>query len=471
MTGYSSSFFLDSNPGLIDRFEQMIKAKSSYFFDVEEIEVLADHYLDHGNHDRATVAIKHGLSIHPKSSSLLLKEAHALLFVNKAERALEILTYLEASEPNNTEMLLFKAVVHRNLSDHEGTKACLLKALNATPDNKEEIFLDLAFEQEMVEDYPGAIQSLKQCLDINPDHDASLFELGYCFDMAEELDHGVAYFSEYLNRRPYSYVGWYNLALCYEKLGLFEMAIETVGFAIAIKPDFTNAYILKGNMYTSCDLDFQAIDAYTESLEFDERNPLTFAAIGECYERLSYWDRAKLNYQKALDIDPKYIDALMGMGAIKEAEDNHLAALNFYEQALEVDNLNIDFWHIYAEALVYLEKWEDAESAYKHVTRFFGDDQDGWIALAKVQAQTKGNKEAAKTLQTGKDIISTVGDIDLHLAKYLIGDGEMTQGLDILSNALISNEKNGKNFLSIFPEAIQIPNIAQLIDLYTKENS
>lgn len=471
MTGHSSSFFLDSNPGLIDRFEKMIKAKSSFFFDVEEIEVLADHYLDHGNHDKASVAIRHGLSIHPKSSSLLLKEAHALLFINKAERALEILDFLEASEPNNTEMLLFKAVVHRNLSDHEGTKACLLKALDATPENKEEIFLDLAFEQEMVEDYSGAIQSLKQSLDINPDHDASLFELGYCFDMAEDLENGVTYFSEYLNRRPYSFVGWYNLALCYEKLGLFELAIETVGFAIAIKPDFTNAYILKGNMYTSCDLDYQAIDAYNESLEFDERNPLTFAAIGECYERMTNWEAANLNYQKALDLDPKYIDALMGMGAVQEANDNHVLALEFYKQALDVDNLNIDFWHIYAEALVHLEKWDEAEEAYKHVTRFFGDDEDGWIALAKVQAKTKGNEEAAKTLQSGKDIIHSVGDIDLHLAKYLIGDGKMVQGLDILSNALSTNEANGKNFLTIFPEAIQIPNIAHLIDLHTKENS
>ncbi len=469
MTGYSNSFFLESNSGLIDKFEQMLDSQSSYFFDVDDIEVLADHYLDKGNHAWAKQAIRHGLTMHPKSPALMLKNAHALLYVNEAEKALEILEYLEASEPNNTEMLLFKAVVHRNLSDHEGTKACLVKALNATPENKEEIYLDLAFEQEMVEDYAGAISSLKQSLEINPNHEASLFELGYCFDMAQELENGAIYFTRYLDQNPYSFVGWYNLALCYEKLGLFETAIETVGYAIAIKPDFANAYILKGNMYTSCEMDHSAISAYQESVEYDALNPLVFAAIGECHERLENWLDAELNYRKAIDIDPKYVDALMGLGAVKENENAPIKAIALYKEALDYDKLNLDNWHIYAEAMANNSDFPGAEVAYMHITKFFGEDEDAWIALAEIQAKTKGNKKAIKTLLHGKDIIPIPSDLNLQLAKFLILENKVEEGSELLAQILSDNEHNSKYFLSIFPEAIQIPNIAALIDLYTSE--
>lgn len=469
MTGHSNSFFLEFNPGLIDKFEQMLEAKSAYFFDVDEIETLADHYLDKGNHAKAKIAIRHGLSMHPKSPQLMLKDAHAYLYLNQAEKALEILEFLEAAEPTNTEMLLFKAVVHRNLSDHEGTKACLVKALNATPENKEEIYLDLAFEQEMVEDYAGAISSLKQSLEINPNHEASLFELGYCFDMAQDLENGAEYFNHYLNENPYSFVGWYNLALCYEKLGLFEKAIETVGYAIAIKPNFANAYILKGNMYTSCEMDRHAIDAYRESIEFDQTNPLVYAAIGECFERLESWDFAEANYLKAIEIDPKYVDALMGLGAVKENEEEIVEAIALYKEAVDYDKLNIDNWHIFAEAMVNHGDFMGAEEAYTHITKFFCEDEDAWVALAELQAKTDGNQIAINTLREGKEIISATSDIDLQLVKYLILDGKIEEGSEILAQILDKNQHNSKYFLSIFPEAIQIANIAALIDLYTSE--
>src|SRR5690606_10980632 len=330
MTEYSSNFYSESNPRLIEKFEEMLKSRNSYFFDVEDIEFLVDYYIERGVHHKARKAAIHGLSLYPNSSALLLKQAHALLVGKKPVKALEILDYLEAAEPLNTEMLLFKAVVHRNLSDYEGTKSCLIKALNATSENKEDIYLDLAFEQEMVEDYVGAIQSLKQSLEINPEHEPSLFELGYCYDMAQELENGVDFFQNYVDDYPYSFVGWYNLALCFEKLSLFEKAIEAIEYCLVIKDDFVNAHILHANMLTSCDRDKEAIDAYMESLEYDPKNPMVYAAIGECFERMEMWSLAEANYLEALKLDPKYVDALMGLGAVKDFEHNYTESLSLY---------------------------------------------------------------------------------------------------------------------------------------------
>ncbi len=470
MTGHSNNFFQESNPVLIEKFEDMLKLKTQFFFDVDEIELLADHFLEHGDHTRANLAIQHGLELHPGSSGIKLKEAYVLLQLNEPKAALKILNVLEASEPTNTELLLFKAVVHRNLSDHEGTKACLMKALKATPDNKEEIYLDLAFEQELVEDYKGAISSLKQSLEINPDHDASLFELGYCYDMAQDLESGADFFISYLDRYPYNFVAWYNLALCYEKLGLFEKAIETVGFAIAIKPDFTNAYILKGNMYTACDMDALAIEAYSESFAYDADNPLVHTAIGECFERMSDHVSAEYHYKHALTIDEHYVDALMGLGALKEFEERNTEALAYYRDAIQFDKTNMDNWHIYAELLVKLENFEEAEKAYMHMTIAFPDDPEAWIGLGKVKDELYGPSEALLAIDEGLKVLVTERDLELNRIMYLIKDGRMMEGTNLLAQSLSSDPSGGKYFESIFPNALQIANIAGLIDLFTQEN-
>lgn len=471
MTEYSGNLYSESNPRLIERFEEMLKLRNSYFFDVEEIEILVDHYIERGIHHKARKAVQHGLTLFPQSSALLLKQAHTLLLGKKPNKALEILDYLEAAEPMNTEMLLFKAVVHRNLSDYEGTKSCLLKALDATSENKEDIYLDLAFEQEMVEDYAGAIVSLKQSLEINPEHEPSLFELGYCYDMAQDLENGVDFFQSYVDNLPYSFVGWYNLALCYEKLGLFEKSIESVGYCLAIKDDFVNAHILHANMLTSCDMDKLAIDAYKDSLVYDPKNPMVYAAIGECYERLESWSLAESNYLKALSIDPKYVDALMGLGAVKDFENNYSEALSLYREALSCDEMNMDNWHIYAEMLVTSDNLQDAQDAYEKMTELFESDEESWIALADVQALNNGHLIAVETLEIASANTHGFEDVNWQKVKHLIKAGRIESGSEALADALAINSKGCKYFLSIFPESIQIPNIAALLELYTQAPS
>lgn len=464
MTEYSSDYFSDAEAGSVQRFESMLQANASWFFDVEELEVICDYYFDAGHHAKARKAIDHGLMLYPGSNALLLKKAHALLMVKQPKKALKILDFLEASEPSNTEMLLFKAVVHRNLSDHEGTKACLIKALETTTENQEEIFLDLAFEQEMVEDYQGAIASLKQSLEINPHHEACLFELGYCFDMADEVENGAEFFNQYIDEYPYSFVAWYNLAICYEKLGLFELAIKAIDYCIAIKEDFTNAHIMRGNLFTVCEKDELAIDAYKDSLDLDSRNPMVYAAIGECYERMTDYVKAEMNYNHALSIDVHHVDALMGMGAICDAQNRIDEALSWYCTATSKCNDNPDNWHIYAETLVKAGRVHEADAVYTKMTETFADDEECWSALAEMRFIDFGPAAAMEVIREGMERIPEANDLIWHLIKYLALDGKPLQAEVLIAEAVLHSTDGLEYLLSIFPDAIHFPNIAGWFD-------
>ncbi len=442
----------------------MLKERNAVFFDVEEIESLADYYLDKTNSRKARLAVNHGLTLFPGSSSLLLKKAQVFAASKESQKALEILEFLEAAEPTNTDMLLFKAVVHRSLSDHEGTKSCLLKALKNSPENREEIFMDLAYEQQIANDYDGAIESLKESLKINPQHEASLFELSYCFEMSNQIEKGVTFFQKYLDYHPYNFVAWYNLALCFEKIGLYEKGIEACEFAMAIREDFVSGYILKGNLHTSMDMDQQAMETYRESLKFDNENPLVYTAIGECQERLEMWEGAEFNYKKALAIDPEYIDALMGLGALREQEGNLKQAISFYREAVSKDDFHLDNKHILVEALV---KDGNAIEAIKHLEemiKIFPDDAETWIVLAEVYSE--GNPmEAVGLLDEAIDKIPGDYDVKWQRIKHLLKAGKTEQAAESFAECYVEQPEGLKYFLTIFPEAVQFPNIAGLIDI------
>jgi len=464
MTDYSNNLYPKSDSDLIEKFEKMLKQRDAYFFDVEEVEALVDYYMERSNNHKAKLAVNHGLELFPGSSALYLKQAQIFAAGKESEKALKILDYLEAAEPHNIDMLLFKAVVHRSLSDHEGTKSCLLKALKHSPENREEIFMDLAYEQQIANDYNGAIESLKESLRINPNHEASLFELSYCFEMADQIEIGVDFFQEYLNRHPYNFVAWYNLAMCYEKIGLYEKAVESAEFCLAIREDFVGAYILKGNLYTSMDLDREAMKAYKESLVHDNENPMVYTAIGECQERLGLWKSAELNYRKALGIDPDYLEAIMGLGAVREEEGDLKKAIAFYEQAVKKDDFHLDNKHILVEAYIKDGRIQKALKALEEIIAVFPDDAEAWVVKAELLSAETIDK-AIETLRQA--ILQMPDDHDLkwNLVKYLFKAAKIEEGAELFANTYADQPEGIKYFLSIFPEAVQFSNIAGLIDI------
>lgn len=463
MTEYSQNLYPKSDSSLIEKFEKMLKLRQAYFFDVEEIESLADFYLEKSNHRKAKLAADHGLSIFTDSSTLLLKKAQILAASKESTKALEILEFLEAAEPTNTDMLLFKAVVHRNLSDHEGTKSCLLKALEIAPENREEIFMDLAYEQQIANDYAGAIESLKESLKINPNHEASLFELSYCYEMADQIELGVEFFQRYLNKFPYNFVGWYNLALCFDKIGLYEKGVESADFCIAIREDFVAAYILKGNLLTSMDMDIAAAESYKDSLVHDNENPLVYTAIGECQERMELWNAAELNYKKALAIDSEYVEALMGLGAIREHEGDLAKAISYYEEGVKKDDFHLDNRHILVETYIKADKLVEAKSHLEEMIKVFPDDAESWIALADLSAAA-GFPISLEIIDQAIEKLPSEYDLKWHKIKHLFKCKKQQQALELFLVCSTDNPEGLKYFLTIFPEAIQFPNIAGLIE-------
>lgn len=84
---------------LVDKFDSMIQSGDRYFFDVEELEMIIDHYLIANQLDKTNVAIKYAMEQYPHIASFMLKKAQMLVSSNHINKALEILSEVENIEP------------------------------------------------------------------------------------------------------------------------------------------------------------------------------------------------------------------------------------------------------------------------------------------------------------------------------------------------------------------------------------
>ena len=72
---------------LVEKFEEMLEQRASYFFDVDEFEDIINFYLELQDYKKAGLAIQMAMKQHPASATFQLKNAQLLASTSKEQSA------------------------------------------------------------------------------------------------------------------------------------------------------------------------------------------------------------------------------------------------------------------------------------------------------------------------------------------------------------------------------------------------
>lgn len=98
----------------------------------------------------------------------------------------------------------------------------------------------------------------------------------------------------------------------------------------ADKPQISNE--LRGDIYMARKMYREAIDTYRE---IEPTTPVLANKIGIAFHQLSLLDLAKKNYQRAINLDPQYAEAINNLGTIYYSQKNYRRSINLYKRALK----------------------------------------------------------------------------------------------------------------------------------------
>ncbi|OWS70083.1 tetratricopeptide repeat protein [Polynucleobacter campilacus] len=176
-------------------------------------------------------------------------------------------------------------------------------------------------------DYDRAKLSLLDAYKIMPERPSILASLSATCIQLKEWEEAKSFCRKLLKISPEDSIGWLNLGVCTAHENYYELAIEYFSNCLAIDPNLVAAWSNKGH-------------AHLEKEEFLDAN--------NCYI-------------KALKLNPKYEDALIGLGNLLNEQKKYEDALKYFDGAIFTNPNN------------YLAKWNKALSLLR-----LGNFEAGW---------------------------------------------------------------------------------------------
>lgn len=467
--GYQPLPDRDAQQGCVQRYEAMLSRNHQSFFDVEEFELIIDHYLEQNDARRAKEVLELAQRQHPGSLDIMFSEAVVLMNMGRLNKALEVLDAIGKLEPFNEEVHLHKAGIYSQLRNYRRAVEHYKRALELAEEGKDDILLDLAFEYENLEAFDQAIDHLKSALEINPENEAVLYELAYCFDLAEGHQAAVAFFKRFTNDNPYSFVAWFNLGNALSRLERFEESNEALDLCLAIDDKFSSAWFSKARNRLVAGEYEGAVACYEETLSIDGPQAITFSYIGECYEKMERFEQALIHYDQALALDPNWVDAWIGRGVVKDMQGHLPEAAKDLEMAVKLSPEHGDAWYYYANALGRALRYEESLAAYTKLNKLDPGSLDGWLDHADLLFVIKGPDVALRKLREAEQVHQLNSRFRYRVVSYLLRAGQEQQALLELEEALTTDHAGHVQLLEHYPECATMPQVVHLLELYKQK--
>ena len=116
---------------------------------------------------------------------------------------------------------------------------------------------------------------------------------------------------------PSSYLVYYNLGLCYTKIGAADAAITLLEEAARLKPDYYQVYRNLGLCYLSKRMPDRAIKEFKQSLKLAPHSADIYNDLGISYAMMNDLQEAKRMWLRSLEISPGHKNAKNNLSQLK----------------------------------------------------------------------------------------------------------------------------------------------------------
>ncbi|MFD2516823.1 tetratricopeptide repeat protein [Salinimicrobium flavum] len=460
----------EENSFSLTRFESMLKTNDVLFFDSNEFENIIHYYLENGKIALAKKAIKLGLSQHPSSINLRLLKVEILVFEDKLEMAEGLLDEIFDLEASNEEIYIQKANILSKKDQHAEAIRMLDLALEITMDEAD-VYSLLGMEYLFLEDFENAKQNFMKCLEADEEDYSALYNIMYCFDFLEQKHGAIEYLNSFLDRNPYSEVGWHQLGKQYFDLKDFKKALSAFDFAIISDDYFIGAYLEKGKVLEKLGRFNEAIENYEITLDLDDPTSFAYLRIGKCYEKLGAEELALKNYRQTVHEDPLLDKGWIAITDFFYKKGNFKKALYYINKAINIDGENVLYWKRYARINNKLQLLEEAERGYRRSLELGNYELETWVKRCDILIDLGEFDAAVQNLLQAIEFYPETPEIEYRLAGLYFMLHEAEKGYYHLNQGLKLDHEHSIIIEELFPSIFARKSVKDKIRTHQKSCS
>ena len=195
-----------------------------------------------------------------------------------------------------------------------------------------------------------------------------LAALGDCLQALKKYDEAIVIVNKLIDLDPYSAHYWYGLAMCYYQQEHFERAMDAVDYAIVSDEEFGNAYALRGDLFQHLGNRDKARENYQKALQLKALNPdfMKFFSLEDLMNE-SRWEEAALILAVEVN-DTSKPNAFRAEAMIQYAFcltylERSKEAMEWLEKAIELDEKNASAYVLLGR--LYFEKGDELTAVNK----------------------------------------------------------------------------------------------------------
>ena len=458
----------DSFGEVLQRFEHMLKANDTYYFDADELEDLADYFVGRNDLANASKVLDLARQQHPHTKEFDLRRAELLIMDNRFKDALSIISVVEAIDPNNTDILVLKASVYSRTSDHQAAINLLFRAL-AEAEYKSGIRLLLAYEYQSLGANEKAIAELKHALLEDHENLDVLYELAFLYDTQGDMEGGIEFFKSFTDKHPYSDHAWFNLGVFYGRIGDLPNTIWALDLCVTIDDTHFLAHMELGDSYMLVEEWEMAEEHFNRARELDPDNSEPLIGLAECLEGRGLIAEAFAAYKHISEIDANAAEAWFGMAVIKERLEEFNLCFDLIDRAIEIDPNQSEYWVFLADLEAYHGNIGQADQAYGEAIRLNPDDLDAWCQLADLRFKFVDRNIGLETILEAVRLMPDQALLHFKCCAFLLEMGKEKDALVFLENGLELDHTQHEHLFDDCPDARTNTRVMELIGIYGQQ--
>nr|MBA3901914.1 tetratricopeptide repeat protein [Bacteroidota bacterium] len=166
-------------------------------------------------------------------------------------------------------------------------------------------------------DTAKAVSSFHTTVEQDPDYFHAYMQLGLLYSIKNNRV-ALDYLNSAIKIKPTSIEAWYAAGKFCQDHGLLEKAKEAYHNILEMDPEHKNAHYNLGYIHSEYLNDYKtAIEHFSDAIMYAPNYQEAHYMRGFAFERLKDPKKAEENYRKALQIDPDFTLAAMGLGRVK----------------------------------------------------------------------------------------------------------------------------------------------------------
>jgi len=278
--------------------------------------------------------------------------------------------------------------------------------------------------------YDEALAYTDKFLNSNPDDEDILYQKGLAVWGLKKYDQAETIMDQVLDINPENEGAWYTKGKALAKAKNYDDALETLDKVLEINPEHDKAISYKGKIYKIQENYDEAAKSFNEAYEINSFNESNLNRRG--YFALDIEgnaEKALWNFNRALDIEPDYDNALYGKATalldLGEFEDS----IEYYDKYLKINPDDPDALYNKALSLDELGRIHEAEILFDRVEELESTES---IPEKQTIVETP-QQEVPSIVETSKpQVPDWIRNNAKWWAEGTIGDNDFTSGIQFL---------------------------------------